>query len=297
MSPIISTLSSSWAPTSLKPGPEFTRFVTGNIADNVWNKSTWNNPQSSAYAHTGWRDFTYTIVNNTMYRYPSSGYSFGFSGTPTVIVQNIGDCREFGVIRNSLVFSGSSGANINTNTLHIVDLDANGNMSGNKRTLTLGFNYDGIITTTHYDYLGFILNGGSTIQIVKCTFNPSGYLTNTSASSGWTAGSDSATNYNYNGTGGYYDHNSGYLYTNRWNNNSGAYIRQQGPTINAAGQKTGSTNFTNISFRTTNISSFSESISCSGNPYKGQIFFAYHGDGHVIYSDPDKTTSYTVPLP
>lgn len=254
----------------------FGTAVTGSIADTSWNITSFSSSPGNTYGCTGWKGNFYSFVNGYINKLTSAtgGYS---------TIANITSCREAGTIRNSLVYSNIGSPNVSTSTLYYTNLTSGGDGAGNG-SFSTPFTWDGIITTSHFNYLGFVYN--TTLYLAKMNFDANGYVTGVASyTSHSISGGD--PDGSYNGTGGYYDANTGYLYINRWNSGSLSMQEFSGPTIQTVdGSASGSFSFTQYK----NCYDGRTSIGAGADPWTGRVMHCFHGDGNICYKNSAMST-------
>jgi hypothetical protein len=148
--------------------------------------------------------------------------------------------------------------------------------------MSLPFSYNGIITTNHPDYIGFLKN--VTLTLLKVNYDASGYITGHSGVASTHTLSGGYPDNSYNGTGGFYDVYTGTLGINRWNDGSYAVQVWSGPSVTANNlTQTLSGNFNFQTYQNTNQNN--QSIGMGADPWTGRTMYCYHGNGAMIYNN------------
>ena len=261
---------------TVSDGLDFSPKRSANAYTGTWSRTP-SFGQTNTYGCTGWKGKLYSNSNNNIYKIS------GPTATSSTSMQGIGvtGCREMGTFQNCIVYSNVNGSNVNQNTLRFVALDAQGDRSFNSQ-MSLPFYYNGIITTNHPDYIGFLNN--TTLTLLKVNYNANGHIIGHSGVASTHTLSGGYPDNAYNGTSGYYDVYTGTLGLNRWNDGSYAVQVWSGPSTTYSNiTQTLSGNFAFQTYFDTN--QYSQSIGGGADPWTGRIMHCYHGDGKIVYND------------
>lgn len=261
---------------TVSDGTDFSPKRSANAYTGSWSRTP-SFGQVDTYGCTGWKGKLYANTNYNIYKLsgPSASSATAIRGL------SVTGCREMGTFQNCIVYSNADGANVGQNTLYFVALDAQGDQSYNSQ-MSLPLSYNGIITTNHPDYIGFLNN--VTLTLLKVNYDASGHITGHSGVASTHTLSGGYPDNSYNGTGGFYDVYTGTLGINRWNDGSHAVQVWSGPSVTANNlTQTLSGNFSFQTYHNTNQET--QSIGMGADPWTGRIMHCYHGDGKIVYND------------